>query len=302
MRILITGASGLIGSALAPFLAGNGHKVVTLPRLTDTADVSTLSWSPSAGRIKLAGAGQIDAVIHLAGESIARRWTPAVKARIRGSRIDGTRLLSEVLARQSPPPEVLISASATGFYGNRGGEFVDERTPAGHDFLAEVCRDWEAATLPASQHGIRVVNLRLGIVLTPRGGALGKMLPAFRLGLGGKLGSGRHYWSWIGLQDLLNIFQHMLANKSLAGPVNAVSPNPATNQEFTKTLGKVLARPTVFSVPSFAVNVLFGEMGQTALLGSCRVRPARLQQAGFEFKFPDLEMALTNLLGRRHPG
>jgi len=302
MRILITGASGLIGSALAPFLAGNGHEVVTLPRLTDTADVSTLSWSPSARRINLAGAGQIDAVIHLAGESIARRWTPAVKARIRGSRIDGTRLLSEVLARQSPPPEVLISASATGFYGNRGDEFVDEQTPAGHDFLAEVCRDWEAATLPASQHGIRVVNLRLGIVLTPRGGALGKMLPAFRLGLGGKLGSGRHYWSWIGLQDLLNIFQHMLANKSLAGPVNAVSPNPATNQEFTKTLGKVLARPTVFSVPSFAVNVLFGEMGQTALLGSCRVRPARLQQAGFEFKFPDLEMAFTNLLGRRHPG
>jgi uncharacterized protein len=297
MNILLSGASGLIGSTLTPFLTTNGHQVVKLSRRSSKGDGATATWDPATGKIDLSQAGPLDAVVHLAGETIAQRWTPAAKARISESRIHGTRLLSEALARLPQPPRVLACASATGFYGHRGDEMLNEQSARGSGFLAEVCQAWEAATQPAAQKGIRVVNLRLGIVLSPVGGALGKMLPAFRLGLGGKLGGGQHYWSWIALDDVLSAIHHVLTDKSLNGPVNVVAPRAVTNLEFTKTLGKVLGRPTVFAVPAFAIKLLFGEMGEEAMLASSRVQPSRLQQSGFAFRFPELEPALRYLLG-----
>ncbi len=296
MRILLTGASGLIASALAPVLAHDGHEIVRLRRTTNSNEGPFPSWNPNKGSITLSGAGHLDAVIHLAGENIAQRWTPAVKGRIRDSRVGSTKLLSKALASLAQPPEVFISASATGYYGNRGDELVDEQSPSGTDFLADVCRDWEAATLEATAHGIRVVKLRLGIVLTAGGGALKKILPAFRLGLGGKLGGGRQFWSWIAMTDLLAIIRRILAHQALRGPINAVSPCPVTNAEFTRTLGAVLRRPTVFTVPTIGIKLLLGETGETVLLGSCRVRPTVLEQGGFEWQFPTLEAALREEL------
>jgi uncharacterized protein (TIGR01777 family) len=296
MQILLTGASGLIGSALAPLLAADGHNVIKLRRTPTPADSLGPSWDPMAGKIKLDGTDPIDAVINLAGENIAQRWTAAAKARIRNSRVDSTKLLSEALVRLPYPPKVFISASATGYYGNRGDELLDEQSVPGIGFLAEVCREWEAATQPASQQGVRVVNLRLGIVLTAKGGALGKMLRPFRLGLGGKLGNGEQYWSWVTMDDLLAIIRHILANDGLSGPVNAVSPGPITNAEFTRTLGVVLRRPAFFNLPALAVNLLFGEMGKGAMLASCRARPTRLEQTGFAFQFPKVEGGLRRLI------
>jgi len=291
----MTGASGLIGSALAPFLETHGHAVVKLQRAT-SSESRQPSWNPAYGAISLHGTGGFDAVVHLAGENIAQRWTPAAKERIRNSRVTATRLLSKELARLVPIPKTFIAASATGYYGNRGSELLNESSPAGSDFLADVCREWEAATQPAADQGIRVVNLRTGIVLTSRGGALGKMLPAFRLGLGGKLGQGQQCWSWIALDDLLGAIHHILQDNRLRGPVNAVSPHPVTNAEFTRTLGAVLRRPTAFTVPAFALKVLFGEMAEGALLASCRVQPSRLEETGFTFRYPDLEPALRHAL------
>lgn len=259
-------------------------------------DSAGACWSPQTGRINLRDGGPFDAVIHLAGESIAQRWTPAAKARIRSSRVDGTKLLSSALAALDKPPQVLIAASAVGYYGNRGEEIVDEQSPSGTGFLAEVCREWEAATGSAVERAIRVVHLRLGIVLTNRGGALAKMLPPFKSGLGGRLGNGRQYWSWIALEDLLRIIQHVLVSRALSGPLNAVSPNPITNIEFTCTLGKVVRRPTFFPMPAFAVKLLFGQMGEEALLASCRVLPKRLEEEGFGFRFAELEGAFTSAL------
>ena len=294
MKILVTGASGLIGSALVPHLANQGHELVRLQRAKQPD--SRPSWDPDTERISLADAAPFDAVIHLAGETIAQRWTAAAKRRIRDSRVKGTSLLSKALVNLSPSPKVLISASATGYYGDRGDELVDEQTASGSGFLAEVCRDWEDVTRPAAAHGIRVINLRFGIVLTPRSGALGKMLPIFRLGLGGKLGHGRQYWSWIAIDDLLAVIDCVLTKDTFAGPVNVVSPHPTTNVEFTDALGAVLRRPTFLGVPAFALKVLAGEMAETALLASTRVRSARLEQAGFQFKFPELREALRSLL------
>src|SRR2546421_6261942 len=289
MKILLTGASGLIGSKLGHSLATEGHEVVKLRRTAGIEEPNQASWNPAAGKISLAAAEPLDAVIHLAGETIAQRWTPAGKARIRDSRVNGTRLLSKAGPQLVQPPKILISASAIGYYGNRGDEWLGEESAPGSGFLAELCREWESATEPAAGHGVRMVNLRFGIVLASRGGALKKMLPAFRLGLGGKLGSGRQFWSWISLQDVVEIIRHLLFNEKLHGPVNAVSPQPVTNAEFTRTLGAVLHRPAFFAVPEFAVKLLFGEMGETALLASCRVRPARLEENGFVFRFPKLE-------------
>ena len=298
MNVLVTGASGLIGAALVPFLTAGGYAVLRLTRPTRSNAGPPPAWNPTAGQIDLSQCGAVDAVVHLAGESIAQRWTPDAKRRIRESRVAGSRLLAEALARLPQPPKTLVCASATGFYGDRGDEWLDESSARGGGFLAEVVRDWEAAAGPAVEGGIRVVHLRLGIVLAPTGGALKKMLPVFRLGLGGRIADGRAWWSWIALDDVLAVIHQALTNGALHGAVNAVSPNPVTNEEFTRTLGRVLRRPTIFPVPRFVVEALFGQMGREALLASFRVKPRRLSDSGFEFSFPDLESALRLLLWR----
>jgi hypothetical protein len=295
MNILVTGASGLIGTALVALLKERGHRPVPLRRNRAAAGAF---WNPSSGQIDLTGAGRIDAVVHLAGQPVAVRWTAANKAAIRDSRLQGTRLLSEALARLEERPAALVCASAIGYYGNRGDELLDEESAAGTGFLREVVRDWEAAAKPAADGGIRVVHLRFGIVLSARGGALAKMLPVFRLGLGGRVGSGEQYWSWIALEDVLGVIELALGSESLRGPINAVAPNAVTNAEFTKTLGSVLRRPALCPVPTFALRLVFGEMARETLLASARVKPARLLDAGFKFRFPELEPALRHLLHR----
>jgi len=294
---LVTGASGLVGTALVSVLEARGHQVVKLIR-GPASSASAATWNPEAKQIDLSRAGNIDAVVHLAGANIAQRWTPDVKRRIRDSRVEGTHLLSDALAKLPTPPKVLVCASATGFYGDRGEEWLDERSAPGHGFLADTCQEWEAAADAARVTGIRVVHLRLGIVLTPKGGALAKMLPAFRLGIGGRLGDGQAYWSWIELDDLIEVILHALATESLKGPVNAVSPNPITNSVLTETLGHVLRRPAFLPVPRFALELLFGEMAREAMLASFRVKPSRLLETGFQFRFAELEPALRHLLGR----
>jgi|SRR5947209_10411425 len=302
LKILLTGASGLVGSALAPLLAREGHQVIKLRRRPHPAESVEPLWDPDAGRIELTSAGPLDAVIHLAGENIAQRWTAAAKTRIHNSRVEATNLLTQALVRAPQLPKIFISASATGYYGNRAEELLDEQSAPGTGFLTEVCRGWETATKAATGHGVRVVNLRLGIVLSPKGGALGKMLPPFRFGLGGRLGNGHQYWSWIAMDDLLSVIRHVLVNDALSGPVNAVSPNPVTNEEFTRTLGAVLGRPTFLTVPHLAVKLAFGEMAEETMLASCRVRPARLEKTGFAFQFPKLEGALRHHLSTQQPG
>jgi hypothetical protein len=258
-----------------------------------------LVWDPDSGRIDPASLEGFDAVVHLAGENIAgARWTPEQKALIRDSRTKGTRLLADALAGLSSPPGVMVSASAIGYYGDRGDELLKEQSPPGTGYLSEVCCDWEADNQPASKKGIRVVNPRIGIVLTPAGGALARMLPPFKAGVGGVVGSGRQYMSWIALDDVVGVIHHAIMSDSLRGPVNAVAPRPVTNREFTKILGHVLNRPTVFPAPAFALRLAFGEMADALLLASTRVSSARLESSGYEFRFPDLEGALGRLLGK----
>ena len=295
MNILVTGASGLIGRAASSALAADGHRVTPLRR---GAGGGGPTWQPEKGEINLAPASPIDAVLHLAGEGIAQRWTPTVKQRIRESRVQGTRLLCEALAKLPQPPKALVCASATGFYGSRGDEWLDESSAPGTGFLADVCQEWEAAAAPAFKAGVRVVHLRFGIVLAKEGGALAKMLPAFKLGLGGRLGDGRAWWSWIAIDDLVRVIQLALTDDSLSGPVNAVAPNPVTNAEFTRALGRVLHRPAILPVPRFVIQTVFGEMGREALLGSARVRPAVLSKHGFIFQHGAIEPALHAIL---HP-
>jgi hypothetical protein len=296
MNILVTGATGFIGAALVSKLAEGGNRIMPLRRGLMGGNVGP-TWNPETGRVHLEAALPFDAVVHLAGETIAQRWTPAARARIRFSRVDATRLLSEALARLPHPPRVMVCASATGFYGDRAGEVLDEQSQPGVGFLAETCRAWEAAADPARQSGVRVVNLRLGIVLARHGGALAKMLPVFRLGLGGRLGSGGQYWSWIALEDLLRVVQLALLDDRMNGPINAVAPQSPTNREFTASLSRALHRPAVLPVPALFVNAVFGEMGREALLASARVRPARLLEAGFSFLYPELDATLPHLLG-----
>ena len=296
MRILVSGSSGLVGSALVPFLTTSGHSVTRLVRSSPGKDEAR--WDPAAGTIDAASLEGHDAVVHLAGENIAERWTPERKARIKDSRVKGTRLLAETLGRLAQPPKVLVAASAIGYYGDRGDALLREDSASGSGFLAEVAREWEAATAAAATKGIRVVNLRSGVVLSPRGGALAKMLLPFKLGLGGVVGSGKQHWSWIALDDLLGIILFALNTETLKGPVNAVSPKPVTNSEFTKTLGRVLWRPTIFPMPAFAARLALGEMADELLLSSTRVDPAKLVAAGYPFRFPELEAALRHLLRR----
>jgi hypothetical protein len=240
----------------------------------------------------------MDAVVHLAGESINGRWNAAKKQAIRESRVKGTRLLCETLVRLSHRPRVLVAASASGYYGDRGDEVLREESGAGSSFLSQVCQEWEAATKSAAERGIRAVNLRFGFVLSPAGGGLAKMLPAFKMGVGGKIGSGKQYMSWIAIDDLVQIILFATNTEALEGPANAVAPNPVTNLVFTKTLGRVLRRPAIFPMPAFAVRLAFGEMGKELLLASTRIEPARLLSAGYQFRFPELEGALRHLLGR----
>jgi len=298
MHILVTGASGLVGSALVPFLVARGHRVSPLRRMPSPNPAGP-TWNPSAATIDLAPAGPIDAVVHLAGESIAQCWTDAAKQRICESRVNATRLLGEALAQLPQPSQTLVCASAIGFYGDRGEERLDEESSPGTGYLARLCRNWEAAaTTTAGSRGIRIVPLRFGIVLASQGGALAKMLPPFRLGLGGRLGDGRNYWSWIALEDVINAIHHALVTPSLNGPVNAVAPHAVTNREFTTILGRVLRRPTVLPIPRLAIELIFGEMGREAMLASTRVIPAKLLASGFSFQFPTLESALRQISGR----
>lgn len=290
MKILITGASGLVGSALAPALEAAGHSVVRLSRS------GPVSWSPASRSIDEAALDGIDAVVHLAGESVAGRWTDAKKERIAASRHEGTRFLAGTLAALAHPPKVLVSASATGFYGHRQDELLTEQSPVGTGFLAAVADEWEAATSSAAAAGIRVVTVRTGIVLARSGGALPAMLPPFRLGLGGPIGGGRQWWSWLALSDLVAVYERALTDESLSGPVNAVAPGAVTNAEFARTLGKVLGRPALLPLPARAVKLLLGEMGEEMLLASARVQPAALTAAGFAFRFPRLEDALRAVL------
>ncbi|MBI3667916.1 MAG: TIGR01777 family protein [Acidobacteria bacterium] len=298
MRILVSGSTGLIGSALIPFLQTGEHEVVRLVR-SKPKPPESIRWAPEDSFVDEAGLRGIDAVVHLAGESIAGgRWTKARKARIYLSRVEGTRLLTEALARMDRPPRVMVCASAIGYYGDRGDELLEEDSGHGRDFLAGLCVDWEAAVEPAWKAGVRVVSLRTGIVLSPAGGALAKMLPPFRMGLGGRFGSGEQYMSWISLDDQLGAILHALATGPLEGPVNATAPNPMTNRRFTETLAKVLARPALFPVPAAAARLAFGEMAQALLLASQRVVPAKLLATEFRFRHPELEGALRHLLGR----
>ncbi len=297
-RILVSGSTGLIGSALVLRLAEAGHTVDRLVRTHGEAQQDEILWQPDQKVIDRGSLEGFDAVVHLAGENLGTsRWTREKKEKIRASRVAGTRLLAEALAACERPPVVLACASAIGFYGSRGDDVLSEKSEQGSGFLAGVCREWEAACSAASDRGIRVVNLRFGVVLAPHGGALAAMLPLFRKGGGGRLGNGRQWWSWISCADAVGAIEHALGTDSITGPVNVVSPRPVTNREFTKTLGHVLGRPTVLPTPAFALRLLLGEMADELLLASCRVEPARLLATGYAFRHPDLEATLHDLLG-----
>lgn len=297
------GASGLMGRALAARLAAGGHSIVRLVR-GGASGSGEIGWEPGAGRIDAAGVSDAapEAAIHLSGENIASgRWTAARKARIRASRVDSTRLLAETLAGPARPPRALLVASAVGFYGDRGDELLEETSAPGTGFLAELCQAWEAAADPARRAGIRVVHLRMGLVASRAGGGLAKMLPPFRLGLGGPVGSGRQYLPWIAIDDALAAFEHVLMSDALAGPVNVVSPEPIRQREFARTLGRALHRPAMVPLPAFAARVALGEMAGPLLLHSARVVPKRLLESGFEFRYGRLDDALAHLLGRGGP-
>jgi uncharacterized protein (TIGR01777 family) len=292
-RILISGASGLIGSALVPSLESHGYEVTRLVRRESEAN--ELRWD-ATNPIPTDLVSGFDAAIHLSGESITGRWIAAKKARIRDSRVVSTKNLTEALAKADSPPKTFLCASATGYYGSRGNEVLTEEMLQGKGFLPEVCNEWESATEPAVKAGIRTVNLRTGIILSREGGALKPMLLPFRLGLGGRIGSGRQWWSWIHIEDFVAAVLHIQQNESVKGPVNMVSPNAVTNAEFTKILAKVLGRPAIFPVPAFAARIALGQLADEALLASARVQPKKLVESGFQFKFLQLGAALENLL------
>ena len=299
LTVAISGASGLIGSNLRHFLTTGGHRVIPLVRVRVPAGLDAVYWNPDTGEIDAEGLAQADAVVHLAGASIAGgRWTEDRKRRILESRTKGTALIARTLAQLGKGPRTLVSGSAIGFYGNRRDERLEESGGPGGGFLASVGKAWEGATAPAEKAGIRVVHLRTGVVISPAGGALGQMLLPFKMGVGGRLGSGRQYFSWIDLDDLMGIILHALCHSDLSGPVNATAPNPVTNAAFTDALGRVLGRPTLLPVPELAVRAAFGQLGEEALLWGQRVIPAKLQRAGFDFFYEGVEDSLRFQLGR----
>jgi uncharacterized protein (TIGR01777 family) len=298
MKILVSGSSGFIGGALMQFLTRGGHRVTRLVRRNPAPGEPEISWNPAAGTVDSAGLKGFDAVVNLAGESLAGRWTAKKKRRIYDSRVKSTRLLSESLAQLGSPPKVLLSASASGYYGDCGDEVLSEEHAPGSTFLAQVCRDWEAATEPAARSGIRVVKLRIGLVLSRAGGALARLLLPFRLGLGGRIGSGRQYFSWVSLEDVVGTILHALMTETLVGPLNVAAPNPVTNREFARTLGLVLRRPTLFPIPAFAARLVLGELAKDLLLASARLAPTRLLATDYRFRYTDLEVAFRYLLGR----
>ena len=295
MHIAISGSSGLVGRALATALSADGHEVDPLVRGNSTG----IHWAPATGEVDQEKMADVEVLVHLAGESIAEgRWTAAKKARIRNSRVDATGKLCETLAKIKSGPRTLICASAIGFYGDRGNDVLDEEAAPGEGFLPQVCQNWESATQAAADVGIRVVNLRIAMVLSGDGGALTKILLPFKLGVGGRVGSGRQYWSWITLTDLVRVIQFAIDTPALSGPLNAVAPEAATNLEFTKALGHVLGRPTIFPLPGLAARIVLGEMANDLLLPSARVVPRKLVQSGFSFLHSELEGALRHALGK----
>jgi hypothetical protein len=299
LTVAITGASGLIGQSLTHFLTTGGHRVLALVRDRRRAGDGAIYWNPATGEIDREGLAEADAVVHLAGTSIASgRWTGDRMRSIRQSRVQGTELLARTLADMTRRTRVLISMSAVGYYGDRGDEPLDESAAPGSGFLAGVCRDWEGATRAAERADVRVVLLRGGVVLSPAGGALGQMLLPFKVGLGGRLGSGRQYLSWIDLDDFVALILHAIYTDSLSGPVNATAPHPVTNSTFTAALGRALGRPTVLPVPAFAVKTIFGQLGTEALLWGQRVLPAKATKSGFSFFYEGVEESLRFQLGR----
>ena len=296
MKVAITGSTGLVGNALGKALRARGNDVVQLVRREPRGE-DELAWDPSSGVAEPQRLSECDAVVHLAGENLAaRRWSAAQKARIRDSRIQGTRRLVEALGSRADGPRTFLCASAVGFYGDTGDRDVDESAPAGTGFLADLCAAWEAETAPLAENGLRVAHLRFGVVLNPGGGALKKMLLPFRLGLGGRLGSGRQGMSWITLEDAVGATLHVLDSTVLNGPVNIVAPTPATNASFTRALGSTLHRPTWFPMPAFAARLAFGELADEALLASTRALPKVLAEHGYVFGDPKLEAALQRML------
>jgi hypothetical protein len=300
LNIVMAGSSGLVGGELKKFLLSAGHKVQTLVRRQADGQRGEIHWDPEKRELDKALPEGVDAVIHLGGENIgSARWSKSRKEAIRQSRVQSTRFLAETLASLNTKPKVFIVSSAIGFYGDRGEEALTEESQPGKGFLPETCQEWESAADPARWANIRVVHVRTGIVLSLLGGALPKMLLPFRMGVGGIIGSGKQWMSWIALEDLVSIFNELLKRDDMSGPVNATAPGAVTNKEFTKVLGRVLKRPTIAPLPGFMVKLLFGEMGQALLLEGQNVKPAKLISAGFKFAYPELEQALRSLLGRQ---
>jgi uncharacterized protein len=296
MKILISGSHGLVGKALIKALEADGHEIYRLVRYAPHSE-KEIEWSPDRYSIAISRIEGFDAVFHLAGESIASgRWNDEKKRKIRESRTKGTKLLADALANLEQPPKTLISASAIGYYGDRGDELLTETSTSGKDFLAGVCVEWEKATEHARAKGVRVVNTRFGIILDKEGGALAKMLTPFRMGIGGRIGDGKQWMSWIALDDVIEALRFTLKNESMNSPVNFVAPHPVTNAEFTKTLGSVLSRPTFFPIPEFGVRLAFGEMADALLLSSQRVEPTKLVDSRYQFIYSNLESALRSIL------
>lgn len=298
MHVLVSGASGLVGSALIPFLTTGGHKVTRLVRRSPVPNRNEIFWDPSIGRLDPDDLDGIDTVIHLAGENIGEgRWTPAKKRKIMESRIQGTSLIAETIAKLDPPPKVLVCASAIGYYGDRGECLLQETDPPGNDYISMVCSEWEKAAQAAVKRGIRVVFARIGVALTPAGGALKKLLLPFKMGLGGKIASGGQYMSWISMDDVIGALYYLATRPGIEGPVNLVAPRAVTNEDFTQVLADVFCRPARFTVPAVAIKMMFGEMGKEVPLSSTRVAPTRLIESGYRFRHPDLDQALAHVLG-----